>query len=322
MGLRLAVAVSVATFVGVAAAGAVPLAVGSWTREAPLRDARAAHAVVIAGGSILAVGGTGPRGAPVLTVERFDGRAWSHETQLPVPGGLNATAAAVVGSRVYVIGGFGGTGNTPTAAVHVYDVGTQTWSRAAPLSAPRGGHAAVVLGGRIHVLGGGNAVQTLMTHSVYDPKTDSWTNLAPLRRSKGSPAAVVRGGRIYAIGGRSGSFDFRDVEIYHPVADRWTSGPPIPPRGTAGAAVYGRSIYLFGGESQSAGRVLNEVLRLRPGARAWEKVKPMPTARAFARAVTFRGAVWVLGGSRATASTHGASGTNVVERLTVPARSR
>jgi hypothetical protein len=48
----------------------------------------------------------------------------------------------------------------------------------------------------------------------------------------------------------------------------------------------------------------------------------MPTARAFARAVTFRGAVYVVGGSRVTASSHGAVGTRVDEQLTIPARSR
>ena len=130
-------------------------AVGTWTREPPLRQARAAHAVVVAGGSIWALGGTGPRGAPVLGVERFDGQQWRVETQLPVAGGLNATAAATLGSRIYVLGGFEGTSNTPTGRVHVYDLRTRAWSEAAPLPAPRGGHAAVVLGGRIHVLGGG-----------------------------------------------------------------------------------------------------------------------------------------------------------------------
>jgi N-acetylneuraminic acid mutarotase len=269
-----------------------------------------------------ALGGTGKSGAPVLTVERFDGKRWRVETRLPTAGGLNATAGAAVGSRIYVIGGFEGIGNAPTDAVHVYDVKAHTWSEAAPLPAPRGGHAAVVLGGQIHVVGGGNSVSTLALHSVYDPRTDTWTAGARLPRAKGSPAAVVLGGRIYAIGGRSGFSDFGDVHVYDPAADRWRRGPSIPARGAAGAAVYGRSIYVFGGESQAAGRVLKDVLRLRPGARSWEKVQPMPTARAFGRAVPYRKAIWVVGGSRATASSHASPGTAVVERLTIPARSR
>jgi N-acetylneuraminic acid mutarotase len=296
--------------------------VGRWTSEPSLLQPRAAHAVVVSRGSIVALGGTGKNGAPVPTVERFDGRRWRVEARLPVPGGLNAPAAAAIGSRVYVIGGFEGIGNAPTARVHVYDLGTRTWSEAAPLPAPRGGHAAAVLGGRIHVVGGGNAATTLASHSVYDPATDRWTDRAPLRRAKGSPAAVVLRGRLYAIGGRSGSSDFGDVEIYDPAADRWARGPAIPPRGTAGAAAYGSSIYVFGGESQAAGRTLADVLRLRAGARRWERVRPMPTPRAFARAVPFRGSVYVVGGSRVTASSHSAPGTKVVERLTVPPRSR
>ena len=48
----------------------------------------------------------------------------------------------------------------------------------------------------------------------------------------------------------------------------------------------------------------------------------MPTARALARAVTYHGAVYVVGGSRVTASSHSATGTAVVERLSLPPQSR
>ena len=313
---------AMAALVVAASAGAQLSAPSSWTTAPPLLQARAAHAVVRVGDSILAIGGTDANGYPVSSVERFDGHRWRPETRLPVSGGLNATAAVAIGTRVYVLGGFVGTGNVPTARVSVYDTATRTWSRAADLPSPRGGHAAVVLAGRIHVLGGGNSVSTLADHSVYDPATNRWSSAAPLSRSKGSPAAVLFGGRIYAIGGRSGTSDYGDVEIYDEAADRWTAGPPIPPRGTAGAAVYGRSIYLFGGESQSAGRTLADVLRLRSGAHAWERAGRMPTARAFARAVTYRGAVYVVGGSRVTASSHAAPGARVVDRFVLPAGSR
>jgi len=36
--------------------------------------ARAAHAVVVADASVVAIGGTGKNGTPVRSVERFDGR--------------------------------------------------------------------------------------------------------------------------------------------------------------------------------------------------------------------------------------------------------
>ena len=180
------------------AAVATSLAGGAWTAAPSLPTPRSAHAVTVAGGAIYILGGPGNR-----NVDRFDGRAWRTVTQLPGPA-LNASAAVTLGGRVYVIGGFEGTSNLPTAAVQVLDPGSRKWSRSRPLPSPRGGHAAVVLDGKIHVLGGGNEVSTLAEHLVFDPKSSAWTKLAPLPRSEGSPAAVAFRGHIYAIGGRSG----------------------------------------------------------------------------------------------------------------------
>lgn len=157
-----------------------------WTRVQDLQTARSAHAVTATDRGIYVLGGTGPDGKPVLSVERFDGKAWTAETTLPGEG-LNAPAAAAVGNAVYLIGGFGTTTNRPVTSVHRYDTATRTWRDAAPLPAPRGGHAVTVLNGRIHVIGGGNSVSTIDDHSVYDPKTNTWSEQARLPRPMGSP---------------------------------------------------------------------------------------------------------------------------------------
>src|SRR5689334_4799248 len=145
----------------------IPLAAtaGTWTPQPDMRNARAAHAVVSTRNSLYSLAGTGPEG-PVLEVERFDGHRWSAETTLPGHG-LNAPAAAVVGNRIYLIGGFNTTTNVPSSDVLVYDIKHKSWSNAAPLPAPRGGHAAAVLDGKIHVAGGGNSRSTIADHSVY-----------------------------------------------------------------------------------------------------------------------------------------------------------
>ena len=279
--------------------------------------ARAAHAVVGTGDAIYALAGTGADGRPVLEVERFDGRHWSDVSTLPGQG-LNAPAAAEVDGRIYVLGGFNTVTNVPSDRTLVFDTGTQQWSERARLPAPRGGHAAVVLDRKIHLLGGGNSRSTLADHSVYDPATDRWAERAPLPRSEGSPAVVVYHGRIYAIGGRSGPSDFGFVDIYDPATDRWTSGPAIEPRGTAGAVVACDVIYLFGGESQAQQATLNGVLRLDAGSSAWRPDAPMPTARNFARAVSLRGPIYVVGGSRAPGSSHSSAGSTIVERFRPP----
>ena len=290
----------------------------AWRSAAPLLHARSAHAVVSTGKAIYALAGTGAdtdeqkQATPVLEVERFDGKQWSVETKLP-GAGLNAPAAAIVGERLYVLGGFNLLTNVPTDELCVYDLATHAWSKAAPLPAPRGGHAAVVLEGKIHLLGGGNSVSTLADHDEYDPATDKWTRRAPLPRAKGSPAVVVFEGQIWAIGGRSGPSDFGEVDLWDPKTDQWSPGPAIEARGTAGALVYRDTLWVFGGEAQKTHACLDEVLRLDRASNSWKSVTKLPTARSYARAVLFEDEVLVVGGSLSAGSSHAARGSRLVE---------
>jgi len=303
--IRIAVLVATASLV-------TQTSTGAWRTEANLLTPRAAHAVVATADAIYAMAGTGPDGKPVLDVERFDGGAWQREATLPAEG-LNAPAAAAIGDEIYLIGGFGTTTNRPTTSVHRYHVKARQWSDAAPLPAPRGGHAAIVLNARIHVIGGGNAASTIDDHDVYDPKTNTWSTRAKLPRSMGSPATVILDGKLTSVGGRSGPNDFGDVHIYDAKVDAWTPGPAIEARGTGGAIVLGRSIYYFGGEQQARHAVLDTVLRLDTGAKAWILDAPMPTARNFARAVVFKGRAYVVGGSTVYGRSHASPGGGVVE---------
>lgn len=297
-------------FIAIAALGAVVAAPARWTHVKRLPHPRSAHAVVVENDSIYVLGGPS-----TAAVDRFDGKHWRRETTLP-GGKLNAPAAVAIAGRIYVIGGFSGSTNAPVSAVRVYDTAARRWSTVAPLPAPRGGHAAVVLDGKIHVVGGGNSESTIADHSVYDPATNSWREAAPLPRAEGSPAAVVFQGKLYAIGGRSGTTDYGDVFVYDPGSDTWSNGPAIPPRGTAGAAVFRDSIYVFGGESQARFKTLRDVYRLSAGATAWTRVSQLPKARSYARAVVLRNAVYVVGGSRTPGDSHGAFGSRVVDRFT------
>jgi N-acetylneuraminic acid mutarotase len=293
----------------VAAIGAA-LAVGSWHAAPPLREPRAAHAVVATRAGIYVLGGS----SGTTDVERFDGTRWQVVTHLP-HGGLNAPAAVARGGRIWVLGGFEQQTNLPTDRVEIYDPRANRWHDGPPLPAPRGGAAAAILAGTIHLFGGGNSQSTLADHAVYDPRSGRWTSAAPLPRAEGSPAAAVLGGRLYAIGGRSGPDDFGDVFVYDAAHDRWADGPPIPPRGTAGAVAYHGAIYLFGGESQATGSVLGDVFRLTGGATAWRRIAALPAPRNYARSVVFRRAIYVVGGGTAAGASHSAAGSRRVDRF-------
>ncbi|WP_161974422.1 Kelch repeat-containing protein [Piscinibacter terrae] len=282
-----------------------------------MQHGRAAHAVVSTPSGIVALAGTGASGRPVIEVERFDGKAWTVVTRLPA-NGLNAPAAAALGERIYLIGGFDLTTNVPVSQVRVFDTISGNWSDGPALPAPRGGHAAAVLDGRIHVIGGGNSRSTIADHTVFDPSTQQWSELAPLPRSMGSPAAVVHGGVLYSVGGRSGPSDFGDVYRYDAANNRWVAMPSIPPRGTAGAVSYCGAIHLFGGESQATESTIAEALRLDEAKGEWTRIASMPTARNFARAVVRDGSVYVVGGSRAAGSSHESAGSAIVEAFSAP----
>jgi N-acetylneuraminic acid mutarotase len=81
--------------------------------------------------------------------------------------------------------------------------------------------------------------------------------------------------------------------------------------------VYRSAVYLFGGESQSRGKTLSDVLRLDPKTNSWRRVSRMPTARNYARAVLLNDAVYVVGGNRVAGSSHNSAGSRIVERFFV-----
>ncbi|MBL8519048.1 MAG: hypothetical protein JNK75_00120 [Betaproteobacteria bacterium] len=292
-----------------------------WRPGVPMLDARAAHAVAANESSIIAVAGTNAAGRPVLDVERFDGTRWTRIATLPTEaaGGLNAPAAAFLGDALVLSGGFSATSNRPVANVWALDSRNGTWRPLPPMPAPRGGHAMVAWKGRLHIVGGGNDRSTLADHLAYDPATGTWRTLAPLPRSKGSPALVVAGGELVALGGRSGWDDFGDAHRYDEARDQWQPLASIAPRGTAGAVALCGRVWLIGGESQAEKRVLDRVetmgeRALLDGA-AWLPGPPLPTPRAFARAVVFKSRVHVVGGAVAYGASHQPLGSAVVEVL-------
>ncbi len=285
-----------------------------WRAAPAMTLSRSAHAVVSDEKTIYALGGTGVGRKPVLAVERFDGHEWKVETKLPGIG-LNAPAAAMHNGIIYLIGGFNTTTNVPSAFVWTYDTAGKNWRETRPLPSPRGGHAATVHNGNIHVVGGGNAVSTISDHNVFDLATETWRTLAPLPKTTGSPALVSYRGELYAIGGRSGDSDFGETYVYNTTSNTWRLGTPVAPRGTAGAVVACDAIYLIGGESQSARKVLNDVLRLNLSAGQWEKLTPLRTARNFARAVMLGRDIYVVGGNLTIEGSHESKGSAIVERM-------
>lgn len=190
---RLAVVAALTLAHGAGAAAATAAPDGPWSAAPSLFHSRAAHAVVSTGEALIALGGTGAQGRPVLEVERFDGTRWRAEGRLP-GNGLNAPAAAVIGRRLYLIGGFDMATNVPTDRVSVYDLDRRK---------PRGTAGAVAYCGAIHLFGGESQALGKSLASVLrlDPASAQWQALQPMPTARSFARAAQLGASVYVVGG-------------------------------------------------------------------------------------------------------------------------
>ncbi|MBM3598569.1 MAG: hypothetical protein FJX35_10175 [Alphaproteobacteria bacterium] len=223
--------------------------------------------------------------------------SWSKGAAMPSQ--RSEIAAAEVGGKIYVVGGFGG-----ELELEIYDPATDRWSRGAAV--PRSVHhaAAVGLNGKLYLIGGYEHHGWAPVAAVheYDPATDRWRTRAPLPTARGALAAAVLDGRIHAV---SGVGDVGGVwrntpahEVYDPATDRWSALAPLPtPRDHhAVVASNGRIHALAGRVDGNYGRNLATHEAYDPATDRWEPRPPVPTARSGIAAADLSGKFYVVGG--------------------------
>jgi N-acetylneuraminic acid mutarotase len=110
-------------------------------------------------------------------------------------------AIAVVGGKIYVIGGRLGSFARNLGDTEEYDPKTDRWVKKAPIPTPRSGIAAAVADGKIHVFGGEALEGTFDANERYDPGTDSWKAAPPLPTARHGLGAIALGNRIYVLAG-------------------------------------------------------------------------------------------------------------------------
>ena len=306
--LRSSVTLALLTLVGLAAGcigrltdSPAPIdqrAPGRWTYLTPMPTARQEVAVAAYDGRVWVIGGFGNNAQPVDTVETFDPalNLWEVRPSLPVP--VHHAAAAVVGDRLFVIGGYTGGRVRWTALDTVYELvpARQAWEPRAAMPTPRGALAVAVLDDRVHALGGG-AERVSNAHEVYDPAANRWTAANAMPTARDHLAAVAFQGRVWALGGRASFIgeQYANVEIYDPASDSWRTGVPLPiGRGGLAAAALADRILVFGGEAPL--RIFNATEMWEVVGQRWIAKEPMPTGRHGIGAAVIDGRVFVPAG--------------------------
>jgi N-acetylneuraminic acid mutarotase len=241
---------------------------------APMEIARSEHPAVVLDGEIVVLGGlieTGVgRTGTTPTVEAYDPEtdSWRQLPTLPQP--RHHGMAAVVGDRLFFMGGYS---SSDFASAAVWELVDGAWRDSQPLPTSVAAAAAVTTDDTIYLVGGvpDGYLQ------AYDIATDRWAILpAPTTQREHVGAAVVDG-EVWAIAGRWMGEIFDTTEIYDPAADGWRAGPRLnEPRSGFGAAVIGEEIIVAGGEVFGPDQALSSVERLNTESEGWFPIEALP----------------------------------------------
>ena len=228
-------------------------------------------------------------------------QTWTARATMPTARGYSAAAA--VGSAVYVLGGYqGGAGVCSYLSTNqAYDTAQNIWTTKASMPWAPDGPAAAAINGIVYAVGGLTGCgSTYATVGAYDPVQNTWTTKASMPTSRGRLAAVAVNGILYAMGGSTGSAVTGNVEAYNPTTNSWTAKAPMPtPRMWFSAAEANGIIYTFGGWSGSAG--LATVEAYDPATNTWSAKASMPGQRVGTAAATINGRIYVVGSDYTTA---------------------
>jgi N-acetylneuraminic acid mutarotase len=193
----------------------------SWTIKTPIMAGSGANAAAVLNGKIYAIGETASTGYPhdyYPANNVYDPATNNWETKTAMPQIVIGASAAVVGNKIYVIGG-----NLNFA----YDPSTDSWTTRSPPPAAVTFYACAVVNDKIYAIGGTSSTLT----QIYNPETDTWTNgTAPpiggyvTGNAKGYVTGAATTGvyapkRIYVMGGGNWIFPSNLNLIYDPETD-------------------------------------------------------------------------------------------------------
>ncbi|RMH34249.1 MAG: hypothetical protein D6690_10930 [Nitrospirae bacterium] len=227
----------------------------------------------------------------------------------PAPTKRTEVAAAALGGKIYVVGGFSepSLGNLAnfaiSRAVEVYDPSTKTWSTTTSL--PEGRHHAgmVAYEDRLYVVGGFTRSFLSVWHPVstvyrFDPSTEKWSELPPMPTARGALGVAALNGRLYAIGGFDGETNPAVVEVLDLATQQWSTAAPLPtPRDHLAVVSVGSQIFAIGGRPElNYHRNMATVEMYDSVSDRWQSRASLPTARSGIAAGVIDGWIYVVGG--------------------------
>jgi N-acetylneuraminic acid mutarotase len=161
---------------------------------------------------------------------------------------------------------------------------------------PRAGLASVWVNNKLYAMGGYDGKNFLKTVEIYDPKTNSWTTGPSMNSARERFVAGAINKQIYAVAGR-GPSNLDIVERLDPSSSSpsWQilDSRVNTNRSSFAGVTYGNRILIFGGESDTAISVVEDLL---VDTMEWRCRKNMPIGRHGMTAAVASTLVYLIGG--------------------------
>ncbi|KAL4226494.1 hypothetical protein ACF0H5_014479 [Mactra antiquata] len=258
-----------------------------WLHFCGLPSPRRHHSVVTEGEHIYMIGGCEPYGKntipePTNTVYSMTitSKQW-----IPIASMIYdrySHGACTVNGIIYVVGGK--SKYTVLDSMECYDAVTDSWLLTSSLPEPIYDAAVASLKSKIYVVGGLTHNDLSSTSHVvssvycFDTTTEGWTKLNDVRFGRCQSSLVNVNDRLYLCGGATNAYNLHNTELastsnideYDHDNDKWTHvSDMVIPRHDMGVAVAGSRIYMIGGITTPADRVLQSIECYDVTSQAW-----------------------------------------------------
>ncbi|KAG5455261.1 Kelch-like protein 3, variant 2 [Clonorchis sinensis] len=191
-----------------------------------LPEKREGCAAVVFNGLVYVLGGRTPEITfSVLILDPVQ-QSWKDGPPMDTP--RWCLGAAVLGGKIYAVGGSDPFASSALNSVEVLDPSTDTWLPISPMSCCRSSLGVATVRGKLYAVGGYNTsgpiwtVNCLPSAESYDPETDTWTAIAPMNFPRYGLRACELNDRLYAVGGAPDLVrTLNVVEVYNLDTNSW-----------------------------------------------------------------------------------------------------
>jgi hypothetical protein len=198
---------------------------------------------------------------------------WSTGNPMPAERYFPATVYYNPNGKIYVAGGFDGTG-LETSTTWEYDPVADTWNTSlAPIPVGMGGSAVSLVGQNMYLQGSYGDFGATDLNYRYDIVVDSWTQMAPMPRARYEAVGAAIGTKTYAVAGgnpflglqasaqdrklasiEAPATSYNTTFIYDTTTDTWFTGPNTNVRHSfTGGTAIGNLLIVVGGFDGSTG---------------------------------------------------------------------